>query len=121
MIQSIGVAVLATVLTSTLSAPVVALQQQDPPAPVAGQAASSSRPLGLCEVPGATPSGSQPPVQLASLVVPPMKSDSITNLACQENVAGFERAYTVTFYAAILAVLVGLFLPGWPGRWVGRR
>jgi hypothetical protein len=50
-----------------------------------------------------------------------MKSDSITNLACQENIAGFERAYTVTFYAAILAVLVGLFLPGWPGRWVGRR
>jgi DHA2 family multidrug resistance protein len=121
VIQSIGVAVLATVLTSTLSAPVVALQQQDPPAPVAGQAASSSRPLGLCEVPGATPSGSQPPVQLASLVMPAVKSDSIINLACQENVAGFERAYTVTFYAAILAVLVGLFLPGWPGRWVGRR
>jgi EmrB/QacA subfamily drug resistance transporter len=121
VIQSIGVAVLATVLTSTLSAPVVALQQQDPPAPVAGQTASSSHPLGLCEVPAVNPSGSQPQVLLASLVVPALKSDSIINLACQENVAGFERAYTVTFYAAILAVFLGLFLPGWPSRWVGRR
>jgi len=120
VIQSIGVAVLATVLTSTLSAPVVALQQY-PPAPVAGQTASSSRPLGLCEVPAVTPSGSQSPVLLASLVVPALKSDSIINLACQENIAGFERAYTVTFYAAVLAVVLGLLLPGWPAKWIGRR
>jgi len=120
VIQSIGVAVLATVLTSTLSAPVVALQQ-DPPVPVIGQTASSSRPLGLCEVSAVTPSGSHSPILLASLVVPALKSDSIINLACQENIAGFERAYTVTFYAAVLAVLLGLLLPGWPGKWIGRR
>jgi hypothetical protein len=36
-------------------------------------------------------------------------------------IAGFERAYTVTFYAAILALVLGLLLPGWPGKWVGRK
>ena len=109
---------LATVLTSTLSAPVKALQQ-DPPVP-AGQTASSSRLPGLCEVP-AGPTGLRQPVLIAGLVVPPLKDNSIINEACLENIAGFERAYTVTFYAAILAVVLGLFLPGWPGKWIGRK
>jgi EmrB/QacA subfamily drug resistance transporter len=120
VVQSIGVAILATVLTSTLSAPVKAMQQ-DPPA-LAGQAAASSHPPGLCEVPSASPTGSRQPVLLAGLSVPPtIQGDSLINEACQENIAGFERAYTVTFYAAILAVVLGLFLPGWPGKWVGRK
>jgi len=122
VVQSIGVAILATVLTSTLSAPVIALQQ-DPPAP-ASQTASSSQPVGLCEVPHA-PTGLQQPVLIAGLTVPPAQSptqsNNIINEACLENVAGFERAYTVTFYAAMLAVVLGLFLPGWPGKWVGRK
>jgi len=120
VVQSIGVAVLATILTSTLTAPVKALQQ-DPPPVSAGQIASASRPPGLCEVPGATPSGLRQPVLIAGLALPPLKDDSIINEACQENIAGFERAYTVTFYAAILAVVLGLLLPGWPGKWVGRK
>ncbi len=41
--------------------------------------------------------------------------------ACKENIAGFEKAYTVTFYAAILALALGLMLPGWPFKWAGRR
>jgi len=36
-------------------------------------------------------------------------------------VAGFEKAYTLTFFAAILALLLGLMLPGWPRKWAGRR
>jgi DHA2 family multidrug resistance protein len=119
VVQSIGVAILATVLTSTLTPSVIALQQ-DPPAP-ASQTASSSQPVGLCEVPRAT-TGLQQPVLIAGLGVPPaQKSNSIINEACLENVAGFERAYTITFYAAMLAVVLGLFLPGWPGKWVGRK
>jgi DHA2 family multidrug resistance protein len=119
VVQSIGVAILATVLTSTLTAPVIALQQ-DPPAP-ASQTASSSQPVGLCEVPR-PPTGLQQPVLIAGLGLPPaQKSNSIITEACLENVAGFERAYTVTFYAAMLAVVLGLFLPGWPGKWVGRK
>ena len=123
VIQSIGVAILATVLTSTLTPPVIAFQQDPPvsaPTP-ARQTAANSQPVGLCEVPP-TPSALQQPVLIASLgTPPPLKSTSIINLACQENIAGFERAYTVTFYAAMLAVVLGLFLPGWPAKWVGRK
>jgi len=118
VVQSIGVAILATVLTSTLSAPVIALQQDPPPA-TATTTASNSQPVGLCEVPP-VPSGLQQPRLLASLAVPPApapaQSNSIIKEACLENVAGFERAYTVTFYAAMLAVVLGLFLPGGPAN-----
>jgi NhaP-type Na+/H+ and K+/H+ antiporter len=41
--------------------------------------------------------------------------------ACRENIAGFERAYQVTFYAAFVALLLGLLLPGWPFKWAGRQ
>ncbi len=41
--------------------------------------------------------------------------------ACRENIAGFELAYRITFFAAILAFLIGLLLPGWPFKWAGRR
>jgi hypothetical protein len=41
--------------------------------------------------------------------------------ACDESVAGFERAYGLTFYAAILALVLGTLLPGWPFAWAGRR
>jgi len=41
--------------------------------------------------------------------------------ACQENVAGFERTYRLTFYASLIALVLGAFLPGWPLRCVGVR
>jgi hypothetical protein len=41
--------------------------------------------------------------------------------ACQQNIAGFESAYKITFYAAIAALVMGLLLPGWPFKWAGRR
>jgi len=41
--------------------------------------------------------------------------------ACQENVAGFERTYRLTFYASLIALVLGAFLPGWPLRWRGRQ
>ncbi|MFN8498091.1 MAG: MDR family MFS transporter [Anaerolineae bacterium] len=34
---------------------------------------------------------------------------------------GFERAYTVTFFFALAALIIGAFLPGWPLKWAGRR
>jgi hypothetical protein len=46
---------------------------------------------------------------------------SLLERACRENVAGFERAYTVTFYLALVALLLGMLLPGWPARWAGRQ
>ena len=35
--------------------------------------------------------------------------------------AGFERAYTVTFAASLLALALGIMLPGWPRNgWAAR-
>jgi hypothetical protein len=41
--------------------------------------------------------------------------------ACAENITGFERAYLVTFYVSLAALVLGLMLPGWPGPWLGRK
>lgn len=109
VVQSIGVAILATVLASTLSPQISDLQNQflDMPRPAGAQ------PIALC---GA------PQIAMANLPVqlPPNATQLLTQ-ACDENVAGFERAYTVTFYAAFVALALGLMLPGWPLKWGGRR
>ena len=118
VVQSIGVAILATVLTSTLSPQISALQQQFLNAPVqpgaqhfaicAAQPASAS----LASASGASAGRSgQIPANVLVLL----------DEACKENIAGFEKTYTLTFYAAILALLLGLLLPGWPFKWAGRR
>ena len=117
VIQAIGVAVLATVLASTLSPQIAALQQQMldiPPQP-------GVPPMALCDPPtsGAHASGA-----LSSAVASvqlPSNAPQLLGEACTESVAGFEQAYKVTFYAAIVAVVLGLMLPGWPFKWAGRR
>jgi hypothetical protein len=65
-----------------------------------------------------TPPASDPQGARASISI---NGDSIIVQACRENIAGFERAYKVTFYAAFLAVFLGMLLPGWPGKWIGRK
>jgi EmrB/QacA subfamily drug resistance transporter len=110
VVQAIGVALLATVLASTLSPQVVALQQQilDLP-PQVGAA-----PFGVCAAPTSDPQA-KPSVQL------PSNARDLLGQACVETVGGFEQAYKVTFFASIVAVILGLMLPGWPGKWAGRR
>jgi DHA2 family multidrug resistance protein len=125
VIQALGVAFLATVLSSALSPEVRAFgeqaQQTAQPAqetPNAPAAASESPPrFGLCETPGVAPENNVPPgvpAQAAAQIRPQIQQ------ACNENLIGFERAYHVTFYAAILALLLGAMLPGWPFKWAGR-
>jgi DHA2 family multidrug resistance protein len=107
IVQAIGVAVLATVLSSTLSPAVKEFSRQ-----AQEQAAAADvRPAGICEAPGSEfgPPADTPPQVVASL-----------DAACQQNVDGFEKAYELTFYLAIVATAIALFLPGWPGRWAGR-
>ncbi|HEY9526407.1 MAG TPA: hypothetical protein VIR02_04950, partial [Anaerolineales bacterium] len=41
-------------------------------------------------------------------------------LACDQSIQGFENAYRITFFAAIGALILGAFLPGWPRKWGGR-
>jgi len=124
VVQSIGVAILATVLTSALSPDVKALQNQAQSQPQAAAAA----PFGICETPGVAPENNLPPaaqVQLNGL--PEAQAGAARSqiraglqTACDQYVAGFERTYLVTFFAAIVAVVIAAFLPGWPGRWAGR-
>jgi EmrB/QacA subfamily drug resistance transporter len=130
LVQAIGVALLATVLISAISPDVQQLQSAF--SQTSPQSADPTHSPGLCE-----------PIQIASLpdgqggtdgpsliaadgamrpapTVPP-NVQSLVQKACQENVAGYERAYTVTFIAAFLALILGAMLPGWPRKWGGRR
>lgn len=123
VVQSIGVAALATVLASTISPEIRNLQNQADAQPrpasghviglcdlgTGGQAAINS-PVFALTADGTLgrPQGEDPPAQMLQR-------------ACSENIAGFERAYTVTFYAALLALVLGMMLPGWPAPWSGRQ
>ena len=117
VVQAIGVAILATVLASTLSPQISALQQQFLNAPPQ----TGVPPLAICQpAAGKTVAArlvkpADPPANIPAQVAP------LLSVACQENVAGFEQAYRITFFAAILAFLIGLLLPGWPFKWAGRR
>jgi len=123
VVQSIGVAILATVLTSTLSAEVKSLQNQ------AEEATTAVRqPFGLCETPGVALEDNIPPAAAAKLKdlpadqAGPAKAAIRAQIqaACDQNVLGFEAAYLLTFYVGLCAIVFGLFLPGWPGTWEGR-
>jgi DHA2 family multidrug resistance protein len=118
LVQAIGVAVLATVLASTLSPATQALQEQAaqvPDAPAGHGGLCQTAPLAYAAVPGAaTTDNPQGPI-------PQGGPGALLKRACSESVAGFERAYTVTFAASLLALALGLMLPGWPFKWAGRR
>ena len=64
--------------------------------------------------------------QQVATVVPqvpaPLKNTgALIQLACQESVAGFERAYTLTLFFATAALVLGCMLPARPRKWAGRR
>jgi hypothetical protein len=116
VVQAVGVAILATVLASTLSPQISALQQQFQDQPhIAG-----APPVAICTIAPL----SQTAVRTVSYApqgqLPP-GFGPLLQQACQQNIAGFENAYRITFFAAILALILGLMLPGWPFKWAGRR
>jgi EmrB/QacA subfamily drug resistance transporter len=130
LVQAIGVAVLATVLASTVSPEVQQLQQvfvgASRPATAPTHVAGICEPVRVAELPNgrggtgaatliASDGGTRPAPAL------PPNIGALLQKACQENVAGFERAYTITFIAAFLALILGAMLPGWPRKWGGRR
>ena len=124
IVQSIGIAVLATVLVSTLSAQVKALEKsfQDTSGistnnPIAQQFAKE----GLCGVKLPTIPGV--PTGGTGVGGPPsgIPTQALIDQACSESVKGYEKAYQLTFYFALLAVALGALLPGWPLKWQGRR
>jgi EmrB/QacA subfamily drug resistance transporter len=113
--QAIAIAVLATVLTSTVSPEIQALQAKFLESPLA----STSQRVALCD-PSTYPK--LPPAAGTTAGGRPAGAlDVILARACTEQVDGFERAYLLTFFAALVALALGATLPGWPGRFAGRR
>jgi DHA2 family multidrug resistance protein len=108
VIQAIAIAILATVLVSTLSPQIAAMQQNFLDTPVT----PGSAPIAVCEPVSSGTGGTS---------ILPSAESALLAQACQQNIAGFESAYKITFYAAIAALVMGLLLPGWPFKWAGRR
>ncbi len=123
VVQAVSVAALATIFSSSISADIRAQQDQ-----FQETQASSSERFGVCETPGVSAQNNLPPgvsAQLASLSGPAadaakQKIIAALNVACDESIRGFENAYRLTFFAALGALIIGAFLPGWPGKWGGR-
>jgi EmrB/QacA subfamily drug resistance transporter len=106
VVQAIAVAVMATVLVSTLSPEVRQAQAQ-----IVAHTSGAPQ-AGLCEA---------PPLAAASAPADTSGAEMLRQRACAESITGFERTYQLTFYAAILALALGTLLPGWPFAWAGRR
>ena len=123
VVQAVAVAALAVVLTSSLSPEIKALEDQAQASPV-----RASVRFGACETPGVAASDNLPPgtdKQLAALspaAAAGAKAKILASLqlVCSQSMSGFEAAYRLTFFASIGALLLALFLPGWPAKWSGR-
>lgn len=134
VVQSIGVAVLATILTGSLSAQTREFQNNARTAAVAPAGAATTAPVhfGICEtrdpatgqpiVPNLPPSAAAAFENLPPAEAAQARQGTVDGVqrACTEYVRGFENTYRLTFYVAILAIVIALFLPGWPLRWAGR-
>ena len=124
VVQAVSVAALATIFSSSIPGDIRAQQDQMQEA----QAASSAR-FGVCETPGVSSEDNLPPGVSAKLapLSPPMAEAAKTKIlsslqvACEQSIKGFEHAYRLTFFASIGALIIGAFLPGWPGKWGGRN
>ena len=140
VVQSIGVALLTTILAGSLSPATRALQQRAESG-VAGQGSGRQESAGASGASAAAPAGGlcvaagesrdvSGPVNgpVSGPVSGPSGGDAgqgiasrrVFRRACDENLAGFEHAYRFTFYASLVAFALGILLPGWPGTWSGR-
>lgn len=123
VVQAVSVAALATIFSSAVPAAVSAQQDK-----LQETQTSSSIQFGVCETPGVKAEDNLPPGVNASFAsLPQAQIDAVKTkilstlkVACDSSMNGFEDAYRLTFFAAIGALIVGAFLPGWPGKWGGR-
>ena len=121
VVQSIGVAVLATILSSRLSQSTINFQNQvQAQLEAQGGAAIVDSSFGLCETPGVPANANLPVAERQASAATQADMQASIALACRENLLGFEHAYKLTFYFAMLAFVLGIFLPGWPLPWAGR-
>ncbi len=123
VVQAIAVASLATILVGFLS-PTIKDQMNN-----LQNSAATTTPFGVCETPGVSAQDNLPPGTAASLSrlpaqsVPAARQKIVAGLqqACDQSMKGFEAAYRLTFFASIGALILAVFLPGWPGKWSGRQ
>ena len=124
--QSIRVAMLATVLSSALSPTTRAFQDNarsattesvQTGAPAARPSTAADQRFGVCETPG-VPTEQNVPAGVPAAAAPQVRAGM--QQACNEYDNGFEATYPVTFYFALIAMVIGGFLPGWPLKWAGR-
>lgn len=121
VVQAIGVAVLSTVLNNGISQATQAFESQTQRQLVMqGPAAIATTRFGLCETPGVPASDNIPPAVRQAPPAVQAQARAASERACQENLVGFKRAYTLTFVAALVAVGLSAFMPGWPLAWTGR-
>jgi len=124
VVQAVAVATLATILVSFVTPEVKALQERAQ----GTQAATSTTPFGICSTPGVPPEDNLPPGTSTALANLPAQAAQAAEakilatlqVACDQYMQGFEAAYRVTLYASLGALLLAVFLPGWPGKWGGR-
>jgi len=123
VVQAISVAALASIFTSSIPAEIRAQQDK-----FQNTEAVATTSFGVCETPGVNAGDNLPPAAQTTLAsLPAAQADaaktqilSALQETCNASMNGFENAYRLTFYAAIGALIVGAFLPGWPGKWGGR-
>jgi DHA2 family multidrug resistance protein len=123
VVQAVSVAALATIFSSAVPAEIRAQQDK-----LQDTQTTSAIQFGVCETPGVKAEDNLPPGVNASFASLPQaqitaaKTNilSVLKVACDSSMNGFEDAYRLTFFAAIGALIVGAFLPGWPGKWGGR-
>jgi EmrB/QacA subfamily drug resistance transporter len=123
VIQAVAVAAMATIFSASISPQVRAQQDQFQSA----EGTSTAR-FGICETPGVKAENNLPPGAGSRLDALPasavdaarQKILSTLDMVCQQSMNGFENAYRWTFFFSIGALIIGSFLPGWPGKWGGR-
>ncbi len=113
-IQSIGVAALATVLTSAITIDIgTAIRSKLPdPATLPPQAQAAMQ-AGLAQMQQQVNSGLTPDLSQAPAAIRPAIEAAVQQFQAQY-ITGLDHAYTVTFVVAALATLLALLLPGWP-------
>jgi DHA2 family multidrug resistance protein len=127
VVQAVSVAALATILSSSLSPELRAQQDQIQESQRTASVSASPR-FGICETPGVPAEENLPPgvdasVASASTAMAAAAKQRILSTlkaACDQSIQGFEKAYRITFFAAVGALILGAFLPGWPRKWGGR-
>jgi len=111
VVQSLGVALLATILASAMSAS--SSQQMASAERFTGEGTAAERVV-LCGPDGAATTGT-----VGRVTLPPQALGPIRTF-CAEYTQGLENAYAFTFYASLVALTLGAMMPGWPGKVVRR-